>query len=127
MMADSTLPLKIWFDAIQRLFVDPDLSSAELQRRMSIRRVATVRALARRVRTALTTDDCTTLLAGLDQKLAQVASSVPSPGKKLTNAATMSSGPESKRNPLAKLSLCCAASQVTPQLSAESSVPVSFK
>jgi len=80
-MADSALPLKIWFDAIQFLLVDPNLSAAELQRRLSIRRVATVRALARRVRAALTADDCTMLLAGLDQKLAEAASSAPSPKK----------------------------------------------
>ena len=43
-MADSALPLKIWYDAIQLLLVDPNMSAAELQRRLSIRRVATVRA-----------------------------------------------------------------------------------
>jgi hypothetical protein len=80
-MADSALPLKIWFDAIQLLFVDPNLSAAELQRRLSIRRIATVRALARRVRAALTADDCTMLLAGLDQKLTEAASSAPHPEK----------------------------------------------
>ena len=43
-MADSALPLKIWFHAIRLLFVDPNMSAAELQRRLSIRRLATVRA-----------------------------------------------------------------------------------
>ena len=75
------LPLKIWFHAIRLLFVDPNMSAAELQRRLSIRRLATVRGLARRVRAALTADDCTTLLAGLDHKSAEAASSAPSPRK----------------------------------------------
>ena len=112
-MADIRLPLKIWFAAIQLLIVDPNLSAAELQRRLSISasdRAPSPPGAGRPHRRRLHHAAC-----GTRSKISRGGVKRPLTRKKPTNAAATSSRPKSKRNPLAKPSLCFAASQVTPQ------------
>jgi hypothetical protein len=65
-MAGSGLPLLAWFEAIRQLLARPTTGTAELAERLQIRRPATVRNLAKRIRSAMTADDASERLAGLD-------------------------------------------------------------
>jgi hypothetical protein len=66
-MAGSALPLCNWFTAIRMILDNPHIATSELQRQLCLSRSATVRALARRIRSAILADNRTELLAGLDR------------------------------------------------------------
>jgi hypothetical protein len=77
-MADSPLPLLTWFTAIWFVLASPNISTVELQRQLRLSRAATVRALATKIRAALTAEDRTAMLVGLDRYFTQPESSAPS-------------------------------------------------
>ncbi len=77
-MADSPVPLVTWFKAVGIVAHNPDIAIAELQRELALSRRATVRGMAAKIRAALTADDRTELLAGLDRYFLETESSVPS-------------------------------------------------
>ena len=77
-MADSPVPLVTWFKAVGIVVHNPDIAIAELQRELALSRRATVRGMAAKIRAALTVDDRTALLAGLDRHFLETESSVPS-------------------------------------------------
>jgi len=78
-MARSGLPLLTWFRAIAAVLARPTIATAELAEELGIRRKATVRQLARRIREALLADDASERLAGLDNYLC-ADSEPPEPG-----------------------------------------------
>ena len=65
--ARSALPLRQWFDAIRLLLWRPTIGIKELAAQTGIRRLTTVRAMARRIRQAMSADDASAQLAGLDR------------------------------------------------------------
>jgi hypothetical protein len=65
-MASSPLPLVTWFAAIRLLLAQPGLSARELGRTLELRRPATARMLAKKIRTAMASPRGPELLAGLD-------------------------------------------------------------
>lgn len=65
-MEGSPLPLKSWFAAICSLLINPDLQTGSLAGATGIRRAATVRRMAARIRAAMASLGCSELLAGLD-------------------------------------------------------------
>ncbi len=69
-MADSPLPLCIWFLAIRLVLQRPTIKTRTLQRKLGLRRTATVRGLRTKIHQALVADDRPRLLAGLDQSSA---------------------------------------------------------
>src|SRR5271155_5072602 len=72
-MAGSALPLFVWFNAIRVLLWRPTVGTAELAEQIGLRRMTTVRTVARRIREAMGADDASTRLAGLDQHFARTA------------------------------------------------------
>ncbi|MBW3596971.1 MAG: hypothetical protein KY475_06815 [Planctomycetes bacterium] len=65
-MARSPIPLLTWFDAIRWLLWRPTSGAVELAERLGVSRVATVRALAGKIREAMGAENASKLLAGLD-------------------------------------------------------------
>ena len=65
-MAGSAIPLLVWFEAIRSLLDQPTIGTSKLAERIGIRRLTTVRSLARRIREAMALADATERLAGLD-------------------------------------------------------------
>jgi hypothetical protein len=70
-MERSHLPLHVWFGAIQALLRDRDCSNAKLVEITEINRTATVRRIARRIRSAIDSPNASKLLAGLDRVLGE--------------------------------------------------------
>lgn len=88
-MSNSQIPLLIWFKSIAWVLWEPTITVKELAAKTGLKRMGTVRKIAKRIRRALTQDDSTDRLAGLDQfflrssQLSQVSPSAlwrPSPG-----------------------------------------------
>jgi len=77
LMADSALPLSTWFLAIWSVLREPKIKVDELQLRLGLQRVATVRAMLRKIRQALAVEQRSQLLAGLDHYDTEPESSVP--------------------------------------------------
>jgi len=65
-MAGSRLPLVKWFRAIRAIVLEPQISPAELSDKTRIKRAATARHIAAKIRAALASADSTQLLADLD-------------------------------------------------------------
>lgn len=65
-MERSALPLVQWFAAIRILFLAPSITTAELSELVDIKRLATVRSLSAKIRTAMAAHNASTLLADLD-------------------------------------------------------------
>jgi len=78
-MARSPIKLLTWFEAIRWLLWKPSMEMSELSRLIGIRRMTTVRSIARTVRAALTEENANELLAGLDLYYARFANH-PEPG-----------------------------------------------
>lgn len=66
-MEKSRVPLLAWFQGIERLLTQPEISTAELAKAIGIKRPGTVRRLTRSIRGAARSSDATALLAGLDR------------------------------------------------------------
>jgi hypothetical protein len=66
-MARSAIPLRIWFDAIRWILWRPTIRTTDLSEWIGVRRLATVRTMACRIRAAMAADDASELLAGLDK------------------------------------------------------------
>jgi transposase-like protein len=66
-LANSLLPLLVWFRAIREMLLNPACSTAELAGKLGLRRFATVRNLQRKIHAVLDAPGRTNLLAGLDQ------------------------------------------------------------
>jgi hypothetical protein len=64
-MEHSGLPLTSWFKGIRMLVLHPGMSVSELSQRTGITRLATVRAMAKKIRSAMETNPKN--LAGLDE------------------------------------------------------------
>ena len=71
--------LGAWFAAIGAVLANRSISPAELQQKLDIRRLATVRAVLRKILAAIDSPDADRLLAGLPSQLAHVPTQ-PSPG-----------------------------------------------
>ena len=65
-MERSALPLVKWFAAIRIVLLWPDVTTHDLSEKVGIKRGPTVRSVARRIRTAMASDNASKLLAGLD-------------------------------------------------------------
>jgi len=65
--ADSPLPLRTWFRAIELLLWNPAMGTTELAMYLGVSRATTVRSIAKRIRTALSDERASELLAGLDR------------------------------------------------------------
>jgi len=70
-MARSAVPLREWFEAIRWLLWQPTISTTELAGKLNVRRPATVRNMARKIREAMAAEDCGQRLAGLDSYFAK--------------------------------------------------------
>ena len=73
-MAKSSIPLLVWFEAIRHLLWQPTITAAELADKLNIQRLATVRSLSKKIRTALMAENASELLAGLDERYAKIPS-----------------------------------------------------
>ncbi len=69
-MAGSAIDLFTWSEAIRLLLWRPTISAAELAEKIGLTRMATVRSMMAKIRTALAADDASERLAGLDQHFA---------------------------------------------------------
>lgn len=67
-MARSPIPLRDWFLAIQWIVWEPTMSTAKLIEKVNITRPATVSRIARKIRSAIGSENATMLLAGLDRR-----------------------------------------------------------
>jgi hypothetical protein len=67
-MEKSPLPLLKWFKAIQLLFCQPTIQTAEIAAQIDISRLPTVRTMATKIREAMAQENASQLLAGLDSK-----------------------------------------------------------
>jgi hypothetical protein len=65
-MARSPIPLRQWFAAIRWLLCRPTIRADELAEKLKIRRLTTVRSMAKKIRAAMTAEDGSEQLAGLD-------------------------------------------------------------
>jgi len=75
-MARSPIPLLQWFDAIRWLLWRPTISTPELAARTRIQRPTTLRAVAFKIREAMSAEDASGQLAGLDLHFARPAQSL---------------------------------------------------
>jgi hypothetical protein len=66
-MANSPISLVTWFHAIRILLLRPSTASRELSHWLAIQRIATVRSVLSRIRRAISKEDGSSLLVGLDQ------------------------------------------------------------
>jgi len=69
-----------WFEAIRLLLLRPTFGTTELCIRLGISRSTTVRNMARKIRAAMTEENASELLAGLDVYFAQCATTIPESG-----------------------------------------------
>ncbi len=76
-MADSPLPLVVWFMAIRLLLWRPATTTAELATKLNITRPATVRNVAGKIRAAMAAENTSDLLAGLDVYYARCDATAP--------------------------------------------------
>jgi hypothetical protein len=74
------LPLLTWFEAIRQLLWRPSIETAELCIKLGIARSTTVRNIARKIREAMTEENASELLAGLDLYYARSWTSLPESG-----------------------------------------------
>jgi hypothetical protein len=65
-MADSPIRLTTWFSAIWLLLHRPTITTAELASTLGIARIMTVRSMAHKIRAAMTAENASDLLAGID-------------------------------------------------------------
>jgi hypothetical protein len=70
-MANSSLPLRTWFLAINFVLQDPMISTVRAGAILRLRRAGTTRLVIQKIRQAIFSDQRTQLLAGLDQCLSQ--------------------------------------------------------
>jgi len=70
-MARSRVPLRTWFEAIRWLLWQPTIATGDLAAKLGVRRPATVRTMARRIRAAMAEEEASQLLAGLDAHYAR--------------------------------------------------------
>lgn len=66
-LANSMLPLLVWFRAIRHMLLNPACSAKDLAGKIDVGRLPTVRKLQRKIRAALDSAGRTNLLAGLDR------------------------------------------------------------
>ena len=69
-MARSPVSLRLWFDAIRILLWRPTIGAAELAEKIGLERMATVRSMMVKIRTAMAADNASERLAGLDRHFA---------------------------------------------------------
>lgn len=69
-MADSALSLFTWSEAIRLMLWRPTIGAAELAEKIGLKRIATVRKMMAKIRTALAAEDASERLAGLDRHFA---------------------------------------------------------
>lgn len=69
-MADSALSLFTWSEAIRLMLWRPTIGAAELAEKIGLKRIATVRSMMAKIRTALAAEDASERLAGLDRHFA---------------------------------------------------------
>ena len=72
-LSHSAIPLAKWFRAIVSILLRPTIRTKELAKTVGIRRAATVRMMARRIRKALPASDSSAQLAGLDEYVTTLA------------------------------------------------------
>jgi transposase-like protein len=70
----SPLPLATWFVAIGVVSANLEITATELARRISVRRLGTVRSLIKKIRAAMASPDADRLLAGLQRPTLQLSS-----------------------------------------------------
>ena len=73
-MADSALSLFTWSEAIRLLLWRPTIGVAELAEKIGLTRIATVRSMMAKIRTAMAAEDASERLAGLDRHFASNSS-----------------------------------------------------
>lgn len=73
-MARSPVSLRLWFDAVRILYWWPTINAATLAEKIGLMRVATVRSMMAKIRTAMTADNASERLAGLDRHFARYPS-----------------------------------------------------
>lgn len=66
LFSGSHIRLTTWFSAIQVVLQHPDVTTNALAKHLRISRSDTVRGVRSRIQRAMNSDNCTTLLAGLD-------------------------------------------------------------
>jgi hypothetical protein len=69
-LAGSALSLFTWSEAIRLLLWRPTTSAAELAEKIGLKRIATVRSMMVKIRTAMASEDASERLAGLDRHFA---------------------------------------------------------
>jgi hypothetical protein len=69
-MAGSALSLFTWSEAIRLVLWRPTIGAAELAEKIGLKRIATVRSMMVKIRTALAAEDASERLAGLDRHFA---------------------------------------------------------
>ena len=69
-MAGSPLRLSVWFSAIRNIVRHPKMPATEMAAALGLRRLPTVRGLARKIRATLDVPERSDLLAGLDEVFA---------------------------------------------------------
>jgi hypothetical protein len=74
------LPLLTWFEAIRLLLLRPSIGTAELCIKLGISRSTTVRSIARKIREAMTEENASELLGGLDLYYARSWTTPPESG-----------------------------------------------
>lgn len=65
-MAHSPVPLRRWFNAIRWVLWQPMINANELGAQIGVTRLATVRFMCKKIRTALASENASERLAGLD-------------------------------------------------------------
>jgi hypothetical protein len=66
-MARSSVPLRAWFAAIRLLLFQPKITAGKLGTTIGVRRRATAGRMKRAILTAMTAEDASAQLAGLDE------------------------------------------------------------
>ena len=79
-MADSPIPLTRWLTAIWLMLWRPAITTAELVSTLGIARIMTVRNIATKIRAAMTAENASDLLAGLDVYYAACRATLPKSG-----------------------------------------------
>ena len=69
-MARSPVPLRLWFDAVRIMLWQPTLNATQLAKKIGLPRIATVRSMMVKIRTAMASADASERLAGLDRHFA---------------------------------------------------------
>jgi len=69
-MAHSAVSLRQWFEAIRLLLWQPTIRATELSTQLGVPRLATARSMMQKIRAALSLEDASERLAGLDRHFA---------------------------------------------------------